>query len=161
MNEFSIRHVEPSDYPFIISVVNDWWSGRNMADMLPKLFFVHFRPTSFVAVQGDNIVGFLIGFVSQTFRNEAYIHFSGVHPAFRKQGIGNALYEHFFETVKTAGCTVVRCLTSPVNKGSVAFHQRMGFSIMPGNKEIDGIAVAENYDGRGGDRVLFYKSLVT
>ena len=35
-----------------------------MADMLPKLFFVHFRQTSFVAGHGDSIAGFLIGFVS-------------------------------------------------------------------------------------------------
>ncbi len=40
---------EPSDYEPILSVLNDWWGGRNMSDMLPKLFFVHFRETSFVA----------------------------------------------------------------------------------------------------------------
>jgi len=158
VSDIRIRHVEPSDYPSIISVVNEWWGGRNMADMLPKLFFVHFRQTSFVAIQGENIVGFLVGFVSQSFPNEAYIHFAGVHPAFRKNGIGHALYEHFFEAAKKPGCTVVRCVTSPVNEGSVSFHQRLGFSMEPSIKEIDGIPVAENYDGRGGDRVLFYKT---
>ena len=158
MSNIGIRLVEPSDYPSIISVVNEWWGGRNMADMLPKLFFVHFRQTSFVAMQGENIVGFLVGFVSQTFRNEAYIHFAGVHPAFRKNGIGSALYEHFFEAIKKTDCTVVRCVTSPINKGSVSFHQRLGFQMEPSKKVIEGIPVAENYDGRGGDRVLFYKT---
>lgn len=159
MNDINIRYIEPSDYLSIISVVNKWWGGRNMVDMLPKLFFVHFRQTSFVAEQDGMIVGFIVGFVSQTFRNEAYIHFAGVHPAFRKNSIGHTLYGHFFDTVKKSGCTVVRCITSPVNKGSISFHQRLGFSIEPSEKEIDGIPVAENYDGRGGDRVLFYRAL--
>lgn len=160
MEGIHIRQIEPSDYPFIISVVNEWWAGRNMADMLPKLFFVHFRQTSFVAERDGKIVGFLVGFVSQTFHNEAYIHFAGVHPEFRKEGLGRALYEQFFEVVKGFGCGVIRCITSPVNKGSVLFHLRMGFSVEPSEKIAEGIPVAESYDGRGEDRVLFYKQLV-
>jgi ribosomal protein S18 acetylase RimI-like enzyme len=159
MEGIHIRHVEPSDYPFVIPVVNDWWGGRRMADMLPKLFFVHFRQTSFVAEHGGNIIGFLIGFVSQTFGNEAYIHFAGVHPEFRKRNLGRALYERFFEAVKNLGCTAVSCVTSPVNKGSVSFHLRMGFSMEASTRSIDGIPVAENYDGRGEDRILFVKTL--
>jgi GNAT superfamily N-acetyltransferase len=157
--EFSIRHVEPSDYPPIISVINDWWGGRNMSDMLPKLFFVHFRETSFVAESAGKIVGFLIGFLSQTFQDEAYIHFAGVHPDYRKMGLGRALYERFFEVARNLGHTVVRCVTSPVNKDSIAFHLRMGFSIERSKTIIEGICVAKNYDGQGGDRVLFSKTL--
>jgi ribosomal protein S18 acetylase RimI-like enzyme len=159
MNDINIRHAEPSDYPFVISVVNEWWGGRKMADMLPKLFFVHFRQTSFVAEHAGNVVGFLIGFVSQTSHNEAYIHFAGVHPAFRKQGIGHALYERFFEGVRQWGCSVVRCVTSPVNKDSISFHQSLGFLIEPSDKQVEGLPIAENYDGRGEDRVLFYRRL--
>ena len=159
MEGIHIRPIEPSDYPSIISVVNEWWGGRNMADMLPKFFFIHFRQTSFVAEHDGNIVGFLVGFVSQTFGNEAYIHFAGVHPEFRKKGLGCALYERFFEAAKKVGCSVVRCVTSPINKGSVSFHLRLGFSTEPSKIGIEGIPVAENYDGRGGDRVLFHKTL--
>jgi ribosomal protein S18 acetylase RimI-like enzyme len=161
VNDIQIRHAEPFDYAPVISVVNGWWGGRNMADMLPKLFFVHFRQTSFVVDKDGNIVGFIVVFVSQTFPNEAYIHFVGVHPAFRKKGIGRALYKQFFEAARKLGCTIVRCVTSPVNKESVVFHQRLGFSMESGNKEIEGIPVAEAYDGRGEDRVLFYKDIGT
>lgn len=38
MDNLIIRQVESSDYQPIISVLNDWWGGRNMSDMLPKLF---------------------------------------------------------------------------------------------------------------------------
>jgi ribosomal protein S18 acetylase RimI-like enzyme len=154
-----IRHAEPSDYQPIISVINDWWGGRNMSDMLPKLFFNHFRETSFVAESSGKIVGFLIGFLSQTFQDEAYIHFAGVHPDYRKMGLGRVLYERFFEVARNLGRTVVRCVTSPVNKGSIAFHLRMGFSIERSETIVEGICVAKNYDGHGSDRVLFSKTL--
>ncbi|WP_254068526.1 GNAT family N-acetyltransferase [Brevibacillus sp. 7WMA2] len=53
-----------------------------MADMLPKLFFEHFTYTasfSFIAEKNGELLGFLIGFLSQTHRDEAYIHFVGIH----------------------------------------------------------------------------------
>ena len=153
------RHVESTDYQPIISVINDWWGGRQMADMLPKLFFVHFQSTSFVAEDDGTIVGFLIGFVSQTFPQEAYIHFAGVHPKWRTRGLGRALYERFFAVVAELGCQTVRCVTSPVNTNSVAFHRRMGFSMQDSERNVDGVPVAVGYDGEGEDRVLFYKSL--
>lgn len=130
-----------------------------MANMLPKLFFVHFRPTSFVAEHDGLIVGFVVGFVSRTFPEEAYIHFVGVHPEFRKNGLGKALYERFFAAVASIGCRTVRSVVSPVNQGSVAFHRRMGFSVANSEKIVDGIPIFEGYDGKGEDRVLFSKVL--
>ncbi|WP_044748383.1 GNAT family N-acetyltransferase [Bacillus alveayuensis] len=154
-----IRNVSPDDYHSIINVLNDWWGGRQMADMLPKLFFIHFQETSFVAIDQEQIIGFLVGFVSQTYSDEAYIHFIGVHPEYRKQKIASKLYELFFEKVKEKGCQLVRCVTSPVNRTSITFHTRMGFEIESGDRVVDGISVFSNYDGKGNDRVLFVKHL--
>ena len=61
----TIRHAQPSDYGRVIQHVNAWWGGRQMAPMLPKLFFVHFESTSFVAeTEEEGLVGFLCGFLS-------------------------------------------------------------------------------------------------
>jgi len=159
MSAITIRNAEAADYTPIIAVINDWWGGRTVSEMLPKLFFVHFRDTSFIAQAEDERVGFLIGFRSQTFANEAYIHFVGVHPDFRKQGVGKLLYEHFFDVVRGQGCEIIRCVTSPLNKTSIAFHTRLGFQMEDHGVEIDGVPAYRNYDGQGGDRVLFYKTL--
>ena len=52
-----------------------------MAPILPKLFFIHFEGTSFVAEDDDGeLLGFVCGFLSQTADDEAYIHFVGVTP---------------------------------------------------------------------------------
>lgn len=153
-----IRHAEAGDYAPIIAVVDAWWGGRRMADGLPKLFFVHFRDTSFVALEEGAIRGFLCGFRSQTFPDQAYIHFVGVDPAAKGRGIGRMLYERFFAAVGAIGCIEVRCVTSPVNRASIAFHRAMGFELLPGDAEVDGVAVTRDYDGPGGDRVRFRRS---
>jgi ribosomal protein S18 acetylase RimI-like enzyme len=119
--------------------------------MLPKLFFLHFEGTSFVVEDADGkLVGFLIGFLSQTDDAEAYIHFVGVAPSHRGSGIGRELYERFFTVAREHGRSSVRCVTSPVNEGSVAFHESLGFVAE---------SVAKDYDGPGEDRVLLVKRL--
>ncbi|MGO0061086.1 N-acetyltransferase family protein [Brevibacillus fluminis] len=154
-----LRNIEEKDFYDIIPVINDWWGGRQMADMLPKLFFLHFQSTSFLMEENGSAVGFLIGFCSQSKEGEAYIHFVGVHPEYRTNGIARRLYETFFAAVQEKGCHTVRCVTSPVNRTSIQFHRKMGFDIEAGAKEIDGIAVTPDYDGNGNDRVLFVKRL--
>jgi ribosomal protein S18 acetylase RimI-like enzyme len=143
-----LRHAEPADHAAVIERIDGWWGGRSMTQMLQRLFFVHFRDTSFVAEEDGLLAGFLCGFRSQTHDDEAYVHFVGVDPAFRGRGVGRLLYERFFEAVRPR--TVVRCVTSPLNEASVAFHTSIGF-------DVD--RIAENYDGRGSDRVLMVKRL--
>jgi ribosomal protein S18 acetylase RimI-like enzyme len=145
-----IRHAKPSDYGRVIGRVNVWWGGRDMAPMLPRLFFLHFEGTSFVAEDDDVLAAFLCGFLSQTEPEEAYIHFVGVAPEYRGSGLGRTLYERFFDEVRAQGRSVVRCVTSPANETSVAFHDALGF-------EVD--RVATDYDGPGEDRVLLVKRL--
>ena len=149
--DVAIRHARPSDYGRVIGVVNEWWGGRPMAPVLPRLFFVHFEGTSFVADdETGRLAGFLCGFLSQTHPEEAYVHFAGVDPDFRGTGVGSALYERFFDAARGAGRLVVRCVTSPANEGSVAFHTRLGFEVE---------RVEENYDGLGASRVMLRRPL--
>ena len=146
----AVRGAEPADYDRIAPLVDEWWDGRAMIDMLPRLFFVHFRDTAFVAEDGTELAGFLAGFLSQAQPDEAYLHFAGVAPSHRGQGVGRMLYEQFFAVAVERSCTVVRCVTSPVNERSVAFHRALGFEVE---------RVAPDYDGRGGDRVLMARRL--
>lgn len=154
-----IRSVTGSDYYAISPLINEWWGGRNMSDKLPKLFFDHFTQTSFIAEKDAKLVGFLIGFLSQTHLNEAYIHFVGVHPEYRKHHIGQQLYNKFFYVVKQNNRSIVRCITSPVNKASIAYHTKMGFEMEGGDRIVDGLSVNSEYDGPNQDRVLFVKKL--
>jgi cytochrome P450 len=37
--EARIRPLRPSDHAPVIAVIDEWWGGRPMAQMLPRLFF--------------------------------------------------------------------------------------------------------------------------
>ncbi|MBC8074933.1 MAG: hypothetical protein H7Y32_02560, partial [Chloroflexales bacterium] len=63
--------------------------------------------------------------------------------------------------VQQQGCSVVRCITALINRPSIAFHTRMGFTLEPGSSAHAGVAFTPAYDGPGHDRVRFVKQLVT
>ena len=147
----TIRHAQPSDYGRVIQHVNAWWSGREIQPMLPQLFFVHFEGTSFVAEDEEGaLVGFLVGFLSQTNPDEAFVHFVGVAPEHRGSGVGRALYESFFDAARAGGCTVARAVASPADEGALAFHRALGFEVE---------RIAEDDEGRGEDRALLVRPL--
>ncbi len=159
MENFLIRHPEPADYEKIVAATDDWWSGTSVVALIHKFFFLHFRETCLVAEREGELAGFLMGFLSQSKPEEAYIHFVGVGPEFQGEGLGRQLYEKFFGVARLKGRALVRCITSPGNKDSIAFHTRMGFTIEPQEAHEEGVPVSLNYDGRGGARVLFVKEL--
>jgi ribosomal protein S18 acetylase RimI-like enzyme len=105
------------------------------------------------------VIGFLAGFVSQTNPEQAYIHFVAIHPEHRRRGLGRELYKRFFDSVRTLGCHTVRCITSPLNKNSIAFHTRMGFEIEHVTGQHKGVPCVLNYELNSEHRVPFAKTL--
>ena len=77
----------------------------------------------------SKLCGFLIGFFSQLFPNEGYVHFVGVDPNYRNVGLARTLY------------------------------QKMGFSIEPGDSEIDGVPLSIDYLGGSDQKAKFKKVL--
>ncbi len=150
-DEVVLRPVGDGDYAYVAARLDDWWGGRGVAPMLPRLFFTHFDTTTIVAasVSSDLPVGFLCGFRSVTDPSIAYIHFVGVDPTARGRGIGRNLYEWFFERATTMGCRSVECVTSPINTGSRAFHAAMGFTE----------DLVDDYDGSGESRMKLHRDL--
>ncbi len=156
-----IRTLKVDDFPYLHQVINHWWGGRSVASMLPRLFFEHFASTSFAIGPETQPEAFLVGFISQSQPHIAYIHFVGVNPEQRQQGLARQLYEHFFVEVQAKHCHDVQCITSPVNQDSIRFHLRMGFDILPGDAEVNGIPVTRNHSGVAQDRVCFRKQFTT
>lgn len=151
----TIRRAVPGDWDRVMAVMVEWWAGRDLRPMLPKIFFEHFGGTSFVAEQGEDLVGFLVGFLCQDHAEEAYIHFVGVHPSFRGAGLAQDLYRRFFALARADGRSVVRALTAPLNKRSIAFHTGMGFAILPGDTEVDGLPATVDHGPQGDYTVHF------
>jgi ribosomal protein S18 acetylase RimI-like enzyme len=148
-SDAALRTATSADYDRIVAVLDDWW-GRPVSQALPRLFLDHFHATSAVAEAGGDLAGFLIGFLSPSLPDAAYIHFVGVHPDYRGGGLARRLYERFFALAAADGRTVVRAVTSPANAASIAFHTALGFTVTdprPG------------YDGPGDVKVRFERYL--
>ena len=153
--EFKIRNSKSEDHIRIIEVMEDWWEGRDLTWMVPKLFLIHFNNTSFIIKKNNNLVAFLIAFLSPANEKEGYIHIVGVHPDYRGLRIGEYLYNQFFQICRDHNRNTVRSCTSPINKGSIEFHRRIGFKIRKGNAVIDGVDVTLDYNKPGDTKVLF------
>lgn len=159
INNIKIRNGRPSDHENVISVMPDWWDGRDLTSMLPKVFFIHFHNTIYIAELKNELVGFLVGFLSQTDDKVGYIHFVGVHPNHRKIGVGRLLYQKFYDFCIAKSRSIVKSCTSPINKLSIDFHLRMGFVIEPGDGIVDGVPVTMNFLRKNDPKVLFRKEL--
>jgi len=161
--DFVLRPLAPGDHDAVIQAVRHWWDGRDLTHMLPRLFCDHFCNTSFAAErQGEppgTLAGFLVGFLSPTRQGEGYVHFAGVRPDCRGQGLATRLYSRFFQLCQKEGRCIVRACTSPVNRGSIAFHTRLGFEIEPGPATFEGVPVTPDYNRPGDDKVRFVRRL--
>lgn len=144
-----LRPAERDDYDRIAGVVDDWW-GRPVSAILPRLFLDHFHRTSLVAEDGDGLAGFLIGLLSPSMPDAAYIHFVGVAPRARRGGLARGLYQRFFDLAAAEGRTKVKAITSPQNQRSIAFHTAMGFTVT---------GPVADYDGPTVDRIVFQREL--
>ncbi|MDT0545754.1 MULTISPECIES: GNAT family N-acetyltransferase [Streptomyces] len=161
------RQARVSDHPALVECVRTWWGdsrtpqqARELSLLLPRLFLQFFSGTSLVREGGSGEVeAFLVGFYSGDNDREAYIHFVGVDPRLRGQGVARGLYEAFFRRAAGAGRTEVRAITSPGNTGSIAFHRALGFELEAGDRELDGVPVHSDYDGLGQARVCFRRRL--
>ncbi len=126
----TLRAATRADLDRVRDVLVDWWDGRDLTALLQPLFLENFATTSLIEDDADgSLAGFLIGFPSQDDASAAYVHFVGVAPSCRGSGLGRALHDAFAARMAERGAGTVRCVTSPENADSVAFHQRIGFVI--------------------------------
>jgi predicted GNAT superfamily acetyltransferase len=167
MHGATLRHAREDDYGDVAAALQTWWTqpalsvagARERAALVPRLWLQHFSTTSLVAERDRRMIGFLVGFLSQDRLDEAYIHFVGVSPEVRGVGLGRVLYERFFAISRDAGRSKVRCITSPQNALSIAFHAAMGFTMEPGTQAVGEVMAKADYDGPGVHRVAFVRML--
>lgn len=155
------RPVE-TDHAPIVRLVDEWWGGRHLRQLLPRLWFQHFTGSSWIAETEDGkLAGFLVGFVSPDHPDQAYIHMVATNPNLRRRRIGAALYERFFEDARARGAHRVTAITWPGNRASVEFHQALGFRAVddPGAQNIYGMRAFPDYEYDGEDRCVFVREL--
>ncbi len=157
-----LRRPVESDHARIIGVVDDWWGGRRMRQLLPRLWFRHFTGTSWVAEDpSGRLVGFAVAFISPDDPATGHVHLVGTDQNRRRIGIGRTLYRQVFADLAARDVRRIEAVASPDNHAAIAFHRALGFRIDdgPGTQRIYGTPAYPGYDGGDDDRVVFIRDL--
>jgi len=160
--EIRFRRPAEADHRRLVGLVDEWWGGRRVHQLFPRLWFQHFTGTSWIAEDATGApVGFLVGFVSPDHPDRAYIHLVATSPNHRRRGLGRMLYERFFDDVSNRGVHQVNAITWAGNRVSVDFHRALGFRMDdgPGTQRLYGTPAYADYDAEGDDKVVFSRDL--
>jgi L-amino acid N-acyltransferase YncA len=158
----TFRRPTEADYPSVVRVIDDWWGGRKVDFLLPRLWLQHFTGTSWLAETADGaLAGFVIGFHSPDHPDVAYCRLIGTNPNLRLHGLGRQLYEHLFDDARRAGRHEIRAITWPGNRTSIAFHRALGFDVVdgPGTQNLYGVPAFPAYDFDREDRAILVRTL--
>jgi GNAT superfamily N-acetyltransferase len=143
------RKITKADFDEIVAVIDRWWGGPIATLALP-IFYYELGDNALIVEQEGRLVGFLLGFIVFKAPKTGYIHLVGIHPDYRRQGVGRLLYETFTERCAGLGCLRMKAITTTGNEGSIRFHQALGFAA----EEIN------DYAGPDRKRLVFTKSLM-
>jgi GNAT superfamily N-acetyltransferase len=154
----NVRRMTKGDFDRIVEVIDHWWGGP-ISTFAHPIFFYELGDEALVVDQGSDVIGFLFGFgvsgVDRTRRTGSdaettgYVHLVGIHPDYRRRGVGRLLYDRFAQECREAHRARLKAITTPGNEGSIRFHIALGWRM----QEID------DYAGPGRRRIVFTKPL--
>jgi GNAT superfamily N-acetyltransferase len=156
------RTMTKADFDQVVSVIDHWWGGPGSTFAQP-VFFHELGRMALVAEEASpddphtkpEMAGFLLGFVADDQATElqrhrtGYVYLVGIHPQFRRRGVGRLLYQRFTEDCIREGCSRMKAITTPGHDGSIRFHLGVGWEA----------SEQEDYAGPGRKRIVFVKDL--
>lgn len=127
----------------VLSLLPAFWGEGDVRHLHHPVWFCQFSEAAMAARdEAGTLMGYLLGARTP---HGGYAHVIATLPTVRARGTGRAMYARFAEYVLARAGTTVEAITVPTNTGSVAFHQRLGFTAMP----------VQHYAGPGEHRICF------
>jgi GNAT superfamily N-acetyltransferase len=142
------RSITKGDFDQIVEVIDRWWGGP-ISTFAHPIFFYELGENALIVEESKEMIGFLLGFISPEPVRTGYVHLVGIHPDFRRRGVGRLLYATFTEKCREAGCQRIKAITTLGNDGSRSFHLALGWD----EREVD------DYAGQGRKRLVFTKDV--
>ena len=142
------RSITKSDFDTIVGVIDKWWGGP-MATFAHPMFFYELGENALIVEEEGTIIGFLLGFIATEGVRTGYVHLVGIHPDYRRRGVGRLLYRSFTTRCREAKCERMKAITTASNEGSIRFHLALKWTA----QEV------EDYAGPSRKRVVFTTTL--
>jgi GNAT superfamily N-acetyltransferase len=143
------RRITKADFDHIVEVIDRWWGGP-LGTFAHPIFFYELGDNALVVQNEEGMMtGFLLGFVAHSPVKTGYVHLVGIHPDFRRRGVGRLLYEEFSEACRSVSCVRLKAITTQGNEGSQRFHLSLGWEA----------AELDDYAGLDRKRIVFTKNL--
>lgn len=108
--------------------LHDLVFGTQDSEIIQEELSLQRRCLILIAVHGDQVVGYKIGYEERTTR--FYSWMGGVHPDFRNRGIANELMRRQHEWCRVQGYDVVRTHTRNMWRNMLLLNLRNGFDIV-------------------------------
>jgi len=161
MTEIKIRKVEEKDFLRIIKFTDNCAPIPKERNSIYHCLTRFFANTCFIAERKGNIVGHILGWVSQVNDRVAYVHNICIMPEERRHKLATKLYDRFIQAVKEIGCDQIYLIANAKNDTSINFHRSLGFEpTIEGEKiMINGVETIKDYNGPGEHMVLMRKDL--
>lgn len=138
----------PSVFKEILDDLPSFWGERDMRIQHQPVWLRQFASDAVIVREGGILLGYLLGVV--TTHELAYVQLIATRLDQRGRGLGRLLYDTFLSDARRRGARRVEAITATTNTGSIAFHQRLGFSA----------DVVPDYAGPGQARILLSRSLL-
>jgi L-amino acid N-acyltransferase YncA len=153
-----IENCTMDDFNQITSEISEFWGSDRTLHLHQPYLVYEFGNTAFVIREGEKVIAYLFGFISQT-ENLGYVHLIGVRESHQRNGLGKLLYEKFITLAKERGIKKLKAITTPGNSKSINFHSKQIGMKLLGEPNENEINVVKNYSGINMDRVVFEKIL--
>ncbi|WP_166527633.1 GNAT family N-acetyltransferase [Geodermatophilus sp. DSM 44513] len=126
----------------VLGNTSAFWGDRDTRQLHHPVWWRQFADDAFVAHDGDEVVGYLLGVTRAPI---GYVHLIATRHDRRGLGVGRRLYAAFTGHARERGAVELQAITTTANTGSIRFHERLGFTAR----------VVDDYAGPGEPRVLF------
>jgi diaminobutyrate acetyltransferase len=136
-----IRSVSEKEFMRIHSFVSDCDVLETYPEHVYRILLRHFGDTCLVAESDGVIVGFLLGFRSQTRADLFFIWQIGVSVSARRQGVGAAILRDVENRLSSHEAARIECTIDPENEPSIRLFESQGY-VNVASREGETISIA-------------------
>jgi len=155
------RQAREEEFLNVFEFVSHCKPLESYAEHVYKIMLRHFNNSCFVVEEEKKIVGFVLGFVSQTDMKTYFLWQIGIKLSHQGRGIGKKLLTLIEEDIRKLGCVRIEVTVDPVNTASQSLFEKMGYKNISSQEgetvEVNSFMAVKDYYKPGRHFMLYEK----